>query len=225
MATIQQKWLKSALNPHFWKVWWKNTNETFLITFEVGQGVSGINPQGFMPRYGNEANFSTFSLLKLLSALFPRIFTQNLVDLFGVSTYYHLTWLKSFISLARTLSTRHLNVTSSSLVLNFCNFSENRSFIQIKVAYKPLNHSLSSWTISSISGRHRPHFHHSFFLQIDVTVLQTQRGFGTFGQKTAPSDSFVQPFLWKIEYLRLYFKLYRITISYKCGTWLIRFVS
>ena len=24
-----------------------NTNETFLMTFEVGQGVSGINPQGF----------------------------------------------------------------------------------------------------------------------------------------------------------------------------------
>ena len=24
------------------------------------QGVSGINPQGFLPRYGNEANFSCF---------------------------------------------------------------------------------------------------------------------------------------------------------------------
>ena len=44
MATIQQKLLKRALKPHFWKVSRRNTNETFFVTFEVGQGVSRINP-------------------------------------------------------------------------------------------------------------------------------------------------------------------------------------
>ena len=34
-------------------------------------------------------------------------------------------------------------------------------------------------------------------LQTDVTALQTQRGLDIFGQKTAPSDSLVQRFLWK----------------------------
>ena len=47
MATIQQKWLKRALKPYFWKVCWRNKIETFLMTFDVDQGVSGINPQGF----------------------------------------------------------------------------------------------------------------------------------------------------------------------------------
>ena len=54
-----------------------------------------------------------------------------------------------------------------------------------------------SWTISSISGRHRTYFHPLVFLQTDVTALQTQRGLVIFGQKTAPSNSLVQRFLWK----------------------------
>ena len=43
MATIQQKLLKS-LKALFLE---SLMNETFLITFEGGQRVSGINPQGF----------------------------------------------------------------------------------------------------------------------------------------------------------------------------------
>ena len=43
-----------------------------------------------MPRYGNEANFSCFSLFKLGSVVSPRMFEQNLADLFGVSMYYCL---------------------------------------------------------------------------------------------------------------------------------------
>ena len=66
-----------------------------------------------------------------------------------------------------------------------------------------------------ISGRQRTYFHPPVFLQTDVTALQTQRGLGIFGQKTAPSNSPVQRFLWKIEYLRRYFN--RIAISYKLG--------
>ena len=40
-------------------------------------------------------------------------------------------------------------------------------------------------------------FQSPVFLQTDVTALQTQRGLGIFGLKTAPSNSLVQRFLWK----------------------------
>ena len=56
-----------------------------------------------MPRYGNEANFRVFSLFKLSSVVSPRIFEQNLADLFGVSMYYCLTYLVSFIILAQRI--------------------------------------------------------------------------------------------------------------------------
>ena len=41
MATIQQKMTKKGLQALFLE------NETFFMTFEVGQEVSGINLQGF----------------------------------------------------------------------------------------------------------------------------------------------------------------------------------
>ena len=50
-----------------------------MMTFEVGQGVSGINPQGFH------------------ASVSPRIFQQNFADLFGVFMYYRLTYLLSRI--------------------------------------------------------------------------------------------------------------------------------
>ena len=56
-----------------------------------------------MPRYGNEANYSCFSYFKLYSVVSPRIFEQNLADLFGVSMYYRLTYLLSFIILAQSI--------------------------------------------------------------------------------------------------------------------------
>ena len=77
-----------------------------------------------MPRYGNEANFScllTFQTLKYsisqnISAK-PCGFIRGIhVPLLNVPDKFHY------------LSPKHLNITSSSLVLNFCNFSENRLF-------------------------------------------------------------------------------------------------
>ena len=38
---------KKGVKALFLESLMKNCNETFLMTFEVGQGVSGINPQGF----------------------------------------------------------------------------------------------------------------------------------------------------------------------------------
>ena len=63
--------------------------------------------------------------------------------------------------------------------------------------FKQLNHYLFPWTFSNISGRHRIYFYPPVFLETDVTALQTQRRLGIFGQKTAPSDSLTQRFLWK----------------------------
>ena len=84
-----------------------------------------------MPRYGNEANFScflTFEILKCsisqnISAKHCGFIRGIHVLLINVPDKFHY------------LSQKHRNVTSSSLVPNFCNFSENRLFfIQIKVA-------------------------------------------------------------------------------------------
>ena len=69
-----------------------------------------------MPLYGNEANFSRVVSL--------RMFEQNLADLFGVSMYSCLTYLK-----LHYLSPKHLDVTSFSSVPTFRNFSENRLFL------------------------------------------------------------------------------------------------
>ena len=56
-----------------------------------------------MPRYGNEVNFSCFLTFQTFSVVSPRMFEQNLADLFGVSMYYLLTYLKSFIVLAQSI--------------------------------------------------------------------------------------------------------------------------
>ena len=60
MATIQQRLLKRDLKLYFWKVWWRNTDKTLLMTFEVGQGVSGINPQGFHASVWERGYFFVF---------------------------------------------------------------------------------------------------------------------------------------------------------------------
>ena len=82
----------------------------------------------------------------------------------------------------------------------FATFQKKGYFwIQIKVHRNSwqLNHFLFSWTFSNISGRHRTYSYPPVFLQTDITALQTQRGLGIFGQKTTPSDSLTQRFLWK----------------------------
>ena len=78
-----------------------------------------------MPRYGNEANFSRFLTFQTLKCSIsqnilakPCGFIRGIhVLLLNVTEkfYYH--------------SPKHLNVTSSSLVPYFCNFSENRLFL------------------------------------------------------------------------------------------------
>ena len=78
-----------------------------------------------MPQYGNEANFSCFHTFQTLK----RSISQNVsakpcgfirgihVLLLNVPEKFHY------------LSPKHLNVTSSSSVPTFCNFSENRLFL------------------------------------------------------------------------------------------------
>ena len=56
-----------------------------------------------MPLYGDEANFCVFSLFKLWSVVSSRMFEKSPADLFGVSRYYCLTYLKSLIVLAQSI--------------------------------------------------------------------------------------------------------------------------
>ena len=95
------------------------------MTFEVGQGVSGINPQGFMPRYGNEANFSCFLTFQTLKWGISR---NVLAKPCGFIRGIHVLLL-NVPEKFHYLSPKHLNVTNSSSVPTFCNFSENRLFL------------------------------------------------------------------------------------------------
>ena len=52
----------------------------------------------------------------------PRMFEQNLADLFGVSMY---VLLLNITEKFHYLGAKHVNVMSSSLAPTFCNFSEN----------------------------------------------------------------------------------------------------
>ena len=78
-----------------------------------------------MPRYGNEANFScflTFQTLKCSTSQTVRAkpcgFIRGIhVLLLNIPEKFHY------------LSPKYLNVTSSSSVPTFCNFSENRLFL------------------------------------------------------------------------------------------------
>ena len=78
-----------------------------------------------MPRYRNEANFSSFFTSQALKCSI----SQN----FGTKPYGFIRGIQllplNLTEKFHKLSPRHLNVTSSSLVPNFCNFSENRSFL------------------------------------------------------------------------------------------------
>ena len=69
-----------------------------------------------MPRYGNEANFSNLkcSIPRNIPAKPCRFIRGICVLLVNVPGKFHY------------LSPKHFNVTSSSLVPTFCNFSENR---------------------------------------------------------------------------------------------------
>ena len=101
------------------------------MTFEVGQGVSGINPQGFHASVWERGYFLCFltfetskcSISQNVSAK-PCGFIRGIhVLLLNIPGKFHY------------LSRKYLNVTNSSSVPTYCNFSENRLFwIQIKVA-------------------------------------------------------------------------------------------
>ena len=79
----------------------------------------------FMPRYGNEAKFWRFFIFQTLKCSIsqnirakPCGFIRGIhVLLLNVPDKFHF------------LSPKHLNITSSSLVPNFCNFSESRLFL------------------------------------------------------------------------------------------------
>ena len=78
-----------------------------------------------MPRYGNEANFSCFFTSQTLKCSIsqnvqakPCGFIRGIhVLLLNVPEKFHY------------LSPKDLNVTNSSSVTTFCNFSENRLFL------------------------------------------------------------------------------------------------
>ena len=129
------------------------------------------------------------------------------------------------------LSPKHLDVTSSSLVPNFYNFSENRLLLD-----------------PNKSGEETVQITESFFIFVGISQYFRERSNLTFIFLSS-CKQMLQPFkhnvVWiflaknrrhqtllysgfsgkigKVEYLRRHFN--RMTISYKCGTWLIRFVS
>ena len=84
-----------------------------------------------MPRYGNEANCPCFLTFQTLKYSISRNFLGKPCGFIRGIRVLPLMVPKQF----HYLSPKHLNVTSSSSVLTFCNFSENKLFfIQIKVA-------------------------------------------------------------------------------------------
>ena len=123
------------------------------------------------------------------------------------------------------MTLRNLNITSSSLVLNSCNFSENRSFfIQIE--------SFESTESFSIVVDNFQYFRETSNLLSPSCLLANRCYIQPFKQnvvwaflakKRRHQTLLYSGFSGKIEYLRRYFN--RITILYKCGTWVIRFVS
>ena len=78
-----------------------------------------------MPRYGNEANFSCFLTFQILKCSISRN-AQAKPCGFIRGTY---VLLLSIPEKFRYLSPQHLNVTNSSSVPTFCNFSENRLYL------------------------------------------------------------------------------------------------
>ena len=61
------------------------------MTFEVGQGVSRINPQGFYASVWERGYFFVcFFTFETLKCGISQNIEENLADLFGVSMYYCL---------------------------------------------------------------------------------------------------------------------------------------
>ena len=84
-----------------------------------------------MPRYGNETNFSCFLTFQTLKCnISQNVWAKPCGFIRGIHVL-----LLNIPGKFHYLSRKHLNVTSSSSVPTFCNFSENRLFwIQIKAA-------------------------------------------------------------------------------------------
>ena len=80
-----------------------------------------------MPRYGNETNFSCF-FFTFFQILKCSISQNILAKPCGFIRGIHAL-LFNVTEKFQYLSPKYLNVTSSSLVPTFCNFSENRLFL------------------------------------------------------------------------------------------------
>ena len=78
-----------------------------------------------MPRYGNEANFSCFLAFQTLKCSTSQTVRAKPCGFIRVIHVLLLNTPEKF----HYLSTKHLNVTSSSSVPTFCDFSENRLFL------------------------------------------------------------------------------------------------
>ena len=61
----------------------------FWSCFKSKQGIPGINPQVFLPRYGNEVTFSRFSTFQNLDYSISKILKQILKDLFVITRKDH----------------------------------------------------------------------------------------------------------------------------------------
>ena len=80
-----------------------------------------------MPRYGNEANFSCFLIFQTLKcSIYQNILAKPCGFILGIHVL-----LLNIPEKFYYLSSKHLNVTSSSSVPTFCNFSENRLFLDL----------------------------------------------------------------------------------------------
>ena len=179
-----------------------------------------------MPRYGNEANFSCFLTFQTSKcSISQNVWANPCGFIWGIHVLL-LNVCEEF----HYLSPKHFNVTSSSSVPIFCNFSEKRLF---------LDSNLSS--IETIGNSIIFYFRGYFpIFQGDIEPIFTL--LSSCKQMLQPfKHNVVWAFLakkWrhqtllysgfsgkigKMEYLRRYFN--RLTTSYKCATWLNRFVS
>ena len=78
-----------------------------------------------MPRYGNEANFSCFLTFQTLKCSISRnVYAKPCGFVQGIHVL-----LLNVVEKFCYLSPKHLNVTNSSSIPIFCNFSENRLFL------------------------------------------------------------------------------------------------
>ena len=179
-----------------------------------------------MPRYGKEANFSYFLTFQTLKcSITQNVWAKPCRFIRGIYVLL-LNEPEKF----HYLSPKHVNATSSSSVPTFCNFSENRLFLD---SNESSIETVGNWIIFYFRG-HFPIFQGD--IEPTFTLLPSCKQmlqlfkhnvvWAFLAKKWRHQTllySGVSGKIGKMEHLRRYFN--RLTTSYKCETWLIRFVS